>query len=90
MARGPDRIAHVVRQRRAWRAGRGDRSEFREVIGLHRTCQYADDRKRRGVVKAKRATGGGNFIDATSCVVFDRDRNINSAHCIAPALGLGP
>src|SRR2546426_11830308 len=59
-------------------------------IGLHRTRQYADQRERRAVVKAKRATSSGDLIDATSVVVRDRDRDINPAHCVALALGFGP
>src|ERR1700730_18315404 len=68
----------------------GNIPEFHQVIGLHRTRQYADQRERRAVMKAKRAAGCGDLIDATSCVVRDRDRDIDSAHCVAPALGFGP
>ena len=62
----------------------GDSQEFRQVAGLQRTCHQADRRKRRGVVKAKRAAGSGNFIDAATRVVGDRDRNIKPAHSSAP------
>jgi hypothetical protein len=65
----------------------GNIPEFHQVIGLHRTRQYADQRERRAVMKAKRAAGCGDLTDATSCVVRDRDRDIDSAHCVAPALG---
>jgi hypothetical protein len=41
------------------------------------------------VVKAKRAAGGGDLIDATLCLVRDGDRDINSTHCITPTLGFG-
>src|SRR6266436_1535550 len=68
----------------------GNSPESHQVVGLHRTRQYADPRERRAVVKAKRATSSGDLIDATSCVVRDRDRDINSAHCVALALGFGP
>src|SRR5882762_3615127 len=66
----------------------GNSPESHQLVGLHRTRQYADPRERRAVAKAKRATGSGDLIDATSCVV--RDRDINSAHCVALALGFGP
>ena len=68
----------------------GNSPEFHQVIGLHRTRQYADQGERRAVMKAKRAAGCGDLIDATSCVVRDRDRDIDSAHWVAPALGFGP
>src|SRR6267378_6226044 len=68
----------------------GNFPEFRQVIGLHLTRQYADQRERPAVMEAKRAAGCGDLIDATSCVVRDRDRDIDSAHCVAPALGFGP
>src|SRR4029077_286575 len=68
----------------------GNGPESHQVVGLHRTRQYADQRERRAVAEAKRATGSGDLIDATSCVVRDRDRDINSAHCVALVLGSGP
>src|SRR3979490_1989951 len=68
----------------------GNSPEFHQVVGLHRTRQYADQRERRAVVKAKRATSSGDLIDATWSVVRDGDRDINPAQCVAPALGFGP
>jgi len=73
-----------------YRQNPGNSPEFHQVVGLHRTRQYADQRERRAVVKAKRATSSGDLIDATSYVVRDRDRDINPAQCVAPALGFGP
>lgn len=68
----------------------GNSPESHQVVGLHRTRQYADQRERRAVVKAKRATSSGDFMDATSCILRDRDRDIDSAHNVALALGFGP
>jgi len=68
-----------------WELPRFDQVEY----GLDRTVRSLTRRERPAVMKAKRAAGCGNLIDATSCVVRDRDRDIDSAHCVAPR-GFGP
>ena len=68
----------------------GNSHEFLQVVGLHRAGQYAHHRKRRAMAQARGAAGSGDFVDATLCVIGDRDRYVNSAHNSPRALGLGP
>src|SRR4029077_7225537 len=63
----------------------GDSPELREGREFHRPRQYADTRERRGVVKAKGAARGGDLVNTVSRILCDRDRDINSVHCMAPA-----
>ena len=63
----------------------GDSPELRESRELHRPRQYADTRERRGVVKSKGAARGRDLVNAVSRVLRDRDRNIDSVHCMPPA-----
>jgi len=56
-----------------------------QVAGLHRSGQQADLRNRRRLVKTERSAGSSHLMETAECLGCDGDRNIESAHCTAPA-----
>src|ERR1700686_52133 len=58
----------------------GNRSEFRQIVELDRPCQHADVRQGGSVLEAERTTRRGDLVNAPTCVLRDRDRNVDPAH----------